>query len=65
MLDGFTRDERLQNSADTRTRGITTICSLDLVPMGEARLPFAPYSFSLDAEVIADGSLQIAYFGPN
>jgi hypothetical protein len=29
VLDGFTRDERLQNSADTRTRGITAVAFLN------------------------------------
>jgi hypothetical protein len=29
VLDGFTRDERLQNSADTRTRGITVAAFLN------------------------------------
>ncbi|MDP1572028.1 MAG: DEAD/DEAH box helicase [Vicinamibacterales bacterium] len=42
-----------------------TICSLDLVPLGEVRLPFDPYSSVLDAEVGADESLKIEYFGPN
>ncbi|MEO7891061.1 MAG: DEAD/DEAH box helicase [Vicinamibacterales bacterium] len=42
-----------------------TVCSLDLAPVGEVRLPFDPYRSALDAEAIADGSLKIEYFGPN
>jgi hypothetical protein len=42
-----------------------TVCSLDLVPAGEVRLPFDPYSSALDAEAAPDGSLKIDYFGPN
>ena len=41
------------------------VCSLDLVPLGEARLPFDPYSSALDAEAAPDGSLAIDYFGPH
>jgi hypothetical protein len=42
-----------------------TVCSLDLQPVGEVRLPFDPYGSALDAEAAADGSLKIDYFGPN
>jgi len=42
-----------------------TVCSLDLVPVGEARLPFDPYGASLDASASDDGALTIEYFGPN
>jgi hypothetical protein len=42
-----------------------TVCTLDLVPAGEVRLPFNPYSSALDAQAGADGSLTIEYFGPN
>ena len=42
-----------------------TICTLDLVPVGEARLPFDPYNSALDAEAAIDRSLMIEYFGPN
>jgi hypothetical protein len=42
-----------------------TICSLDLVPLAETRLPFDPYSSALDAIADSDGALTIKYFGPN
>jgi hypothetical protein len=42
-----------------------TICSMDLVPQGEAPLPFAPFGSALGAEAAGDGSLRIEYFGPD
>lgn len=42
-----------------------TVCSLDLEPVGDVRLPFDPYHSALDAEAAADGSLRIEYFGPS
>jgi hypothetical protein len=49
----------------TGTSRVATVCSLDLVPLAEARLPFDPYSSALAAVVDDDGALTIDYFGPN
>jgi hypothetical protein len=47
------------------TSRTATVCSLDLEPVGEVRLPFDPYGAALDAEAATDGSLKIDYFGPS
>jgi len=41
-----------------------TVCATDLTPLGIAgQVPFDPHGAALDGTVLADGRIQIMYFG--
>lgn len=41
----------------------STICATDLTPLGICQVPFDPHGAALDGTILADGKVQIAYFG--
>ena len=40
-----------------------TVCSTDLTPLGEAQFTFDPHGAAIDARVVRDGTIRVAYFG--